>query len=96
MCFALMVDVLIPVAKGVVGEPQRKLAKQHKIPILLKAIYADAFLVFFTLSLVKIGILLFYKRVFAVKKFLLAANIMIVIIALWFIASFFVSLRHAI
>ncbi|KAJ4288912.1 hypothetical protein N0V90_011253 [Kalmusia sp. IMI 367209] len=89
MCFALMVNAVIPVAKGVIGEPQRKLMMQHKVPILLKAIYADAFLVFFSLTLVKVGILLFYKRVFALKKFLLAANIMIGIIIAWFVASFF-------
>lgn len=57
----------------------------------MQIIYADAFLVFTALAIVKVSILLFYKRVFPLQGFFLAANIMIGITIAWFTGSIFVG-----
>jgi flagellar biosynthesis protein FlhB len=51
-------------------------------------------LIYFTQAATKISLVLFFKRIFTVPSFNIAANIMIVIIACWGIALFTVSNTH--
>jgi len=44
----------------------------------------------FDIAAIKIGILYFYKRIFTTKRFSLITNIVIVVVAMWGIASLLV------
>ncbi|KAF2439686.1 hypothetical protein P171DRAFT_524784 [Karstenula rhodostoma CBS 690.94] len=90
-CFGLGINTIVGVAKGVIGKPQQALGPQKAV-VLLKIVYGDSFLCFTALAIVKVSILLFYKRVFATKGFFLAANIMICVTLAWFTGSIFALL----
>lgn len=46
----------------------------------------------FSVAVVKISILLFYKRIFPTKNFKLASNVVLTLVYAWFIAFFCVTL----
>ena len=48
-------------------------------------------LVYLTFGIVKVSVILFYKRIFNEPQFRLVANIMMVIVVGWTIAQFIVS-----
>ena len=48
-------------------------------------------LVYLTFGIVKVSVVLFYKRIFNEAQFRLVANIMIVVVVGWTIAQFIVS-----
>lgn len=54
--------------------------------------YADIIIGYFTFGIIKISIILFYKRIFAVDWFLKLANIALAIVGSWTIATVLVSL----
>ena len=54
-------------------------------------VYASFFVAQLALTLVKISIVLFYKRVFVNKGFRTTANVVIAIVIGWFISFFFVG-----
>ncbi|KAH8602298.1 hypothetical protein B0O99DRAFT_735736 [Bisporella sp. PMI_857] len=88
LCIALGVNSIIAVALELIGRPQKELGLK-KAPPLLKIIYGDSFMVFASLSVIKVSILLFYKRIFITKKFGIACNIMIGVMVAWYLGSFF-------
>jgi len=57
-----------------------------------KVLFAFQFFLLFSIALVKISIILFYKQIFAVPRFKLAANLLIAIIIAWLIAFFLTTL----
>ncbi|MCJ1232403.1 hypothetical protein MMC14_000355 [Varicellaria rhodocarpa] len=57
-----------------------------------KVLFAFQFFLLFSIGLVKISIILFYKQIFVTPKFKLAADILIGIIIAWIIAFFFTTL----
>ncbi|KAH8597081.1 hypothetical protein B0O99DRAFT_85469 [Bisporella sp. PMI_857] len=52
-----------------------------------KMLFIQPTIMFFDLATIKISVLFFYKRIFTTDKFLITANIMIAIVAMWGIAS---------
>ncbi|KUJ07234.1 uncharacterized protein LY89DRAFT_743236 [Mollisia scopiformis] len=57
-----------------------------------KLLFASEFISLAALALVKISVLLFYRRLFSVTRFPIIANVVIGIIIAWFIAFFLVML----
>lgn len=76
------------------GRPLSALTTEESVAYL-KLVYGSFFVAQLALTLVKISVVLFYKRVFATKGFQTAANIMTGIITLWFISFFFADLFSA-
>ena len=60
-----------------------------------KVLFAFQFYVTFSVALVKISLVLFYKQIFATQRFKTAANILIGIILAWLIAFFLTTLFQA-
>ena len=56
-----------------------------------QGLWIQAFLLQICISLVKISILCFYKRIFVIRKFRMVANFGIGVIAVWCIIYVFVS-----
>ncbi|CAG8948662.1 hypothetical protein HYFRA_00001782 [Hymenoscyphus fraxineus] len=91
LCLALAANSITGVAIGVIGKSQQSLSIQEATA-LLKIIYGDSFIVFATLGVVKIGILIFYKSIFISKRFKTCANIMMLVVFLWWFSTFFALL----
>jgi len=87
LCVAGTALNIYGVAVHALGEPLEAISPTSFI-ILEKVLYIGPCVLVPNLSLVKISILCFYKRIFITRKFHLAANIMIVICALWGVAVF--------
>lgn len=91
VCIGLGVNSICGVVLAGVGLPAAKMSLAQKTSFL-KVIYADAFLSMFALAVVKISILLFYKRIFTTRAFRIVSVCMIALVTSWEIASFFVQL----
>ena len=61
---------------------------------ITKIVYADSFLCFTSEAIVKIAILLFYKRIFITKSFTITANAMMIAVVVWHVSSILVSLHR--
>lgn len=59
--------------------------------IAIQVIFADVLLYVLSISLVKASIVLFYRRIFATKRFRIVINYMLGLQAAWSIALFFVT-----
>ncbi|KAF2234771.1 hypothetical protein EV356DRAFT_532571 [Viridothelium virens] len=60
-----------------------------------KIIWVNALLGFIVYAVVKFSILLFYKRIFDLRRFHLAANVVFVIVAAWMVAAIFAQIFSA-
>lgn len=58
--------------------------------IVKQVLFAGQILWAASISLIRIGLLLFYRRIFSTRTFRLFTNIMIGITTCWFITNFFV------
>lgn len=56
--------------------------------------FSDILICHFVFGLTKISVVLFYKRIFTTRRFVLAANIVLVTITLFILISFFVSFAY--
>ena len=65
------------------------------LPLSTQGLWIEALLLEVCLATVKISILCFYKRIFSIPRFVIAANIGIAIIATWGVIYSFVSLQHS-
>lgn len=60
-----------------------------------KVLFAFQFYVIFSVALVKISIVLFYKQIFATQMFKRIANVLLVVILAWLTAFFLTTLFQA-
>ena len=65
----------------------------HKVLTdVAKFLYADIVLSHFTYGIIKISVILFYKRIFAVVWFRKLANVALIVVGSWTVAAVLVSL----
>lgn len=57
----------------------------------MKYFYSGVILSFLVIGLSKISIVLFYKRIFGVKWFLMLANLVLAMIIIWLVGGLLVS-----
>ncbi|KAH6666984.1 hypothetical protein B0J14DRAFT_705032 [Halenospora varia] len=67
----------------------------HQITVFTSILFAGQFLYLFSVSLIKISIVCFYKRIFQARTFIRILNGVLVTIVLWTVAFFFATLFQA-
>ncbi|CAG8949307.1 hypothetical protein HYFRA_00004933 [Hymenoscyphus fraxineus] len=90
----LAITYIVGVYDGGIGYQMKDL-DMHEITVFTSILFAGQFLYLFSVGLVKISIVLFYKKIFATAAFVRVANAVLVVLGLWITAFFFATLFQA-